>query len=79
MENLSQFVQAAEMTLIAENNPLLFFPVRHHSPVCSYQLIRTIELYRPDIILIEGPSDACELIPALTNEETKLPAAIYYF
>lgn len=79
MENLSQFVQAAEMTLIAENNPLLFFPVRHHSPVCSYHLIRTIELYCPDIILIEGPSDACGLIPALTNEETKLPAAIYYF
>ena len=79
MENLSQFVKAPEMTLIAEDNPLLLFPVRHHSPVCSYQLIRTMELYRPDIVLIEGPSDACELIPVLTNEETRLPAAIYYF
>lgn len=79
MENVSQFVNAAEMTLIAEDNPLLLFPVRHHSPVCSYQLIRTMELYRPDIVLIEGPSDACELIPVLTDEETKLPAAIYYY
>jgi len=35
--------------------PVLFFPVRHHSPVCSYQLLRTIELYSPEIILIEGP------------------------
>jgi hypothetical protein len=79
MENVSQFVEAAEMTLIAEDNPLLLFPVRHHSPVCSYQLIRTMELYRPDIVLIEGPSDACGLIPVLTHEETRLPVAIYYF
>lgn len=79
MENVSRFVKAPEMTLIAESNPLLFFPVRHHSPVCSYQLIKTMELYRPDIVLIEGPSDACELIPVLTDPETKVPAAIYYF
>ncbi|MCR5111751.1 MAG: DUF5682 family protein [Ruminococcus sp.] len=79
MEKISQFVESAELTLIAESNPLLLFPVRHHSPVCSYQLIRTMELYRPDIVLIEGPSDACELIPVLTDEDTRLPAAIYYF
>lgn len=79
MGKISQFVEAAEMTCVAEDNPLLLFPVRHHSPVCSYQLIRTMELYRPEIVLIEGPSDACELISVLTDEETKLPAAIYYF
>ena len=67
------------MISLAADNPLLFFPVRHHSPVCSYQLIKTIERYCPDIILIEGPSDAEQLIPVLTDSETKLPAAIYYF
>ena len=79
MESVSRFVEAAEMTSLASDNPLLLFPVRHHSPVCSCQLIKTMELYRPDIVLIEGPSDACELIPVLTDDETKMPAAIYYF
>ena len=79
MGKVPQFVEAAEMTRVAEDNPLLLFPVRHHSPVCSYQLIKTMELYRPETVLIEGPSDACELIPVLTDEGTKLPAAIYYF
>ena len=58
---------------------VLFFPVRHHSPACSYQLTRLIALYDPEIILIEGPENANELIPVLTDPETTLPAAIYYF
>ncbi len=59
--------------------PVLFFPVRHHSPVCSYHLTRTIELYSPEIILIEGPENACDLIPVLIDDKTVLPAAIYYY
>ncbi len=59
--------------------PFLLFPVRHHSPVCSYQLTRTIAAYQPDVILIEGPENANDLIPILTDTETTLPAAIYYF
>ncbi len=58
---------------------LVFFPVRHHSPVCSYQLRRVIAAYQPEIILIEGPENANELIPILSDERTTLPAAIYYF
>lgn len=61
------------------SGPLVFFPVRHHSPVCSYQLVRTIAQYQPDCILVEGPENANELIPILTHEDTQLPAAIYYF
>ena len=59
--------------------PVLFYPIRHHSPVCSFQLVKTIEEYKPDVILIEGPENANELIPVLTDENTKLPAAFYYF
>lgn len=79
MEKISELIKTPEMSCIEEDNKLLFFPVRHHSPVCSYQLVRTIESYRPQAILIEGPSDANDLIPILADEETKLPAAIYYF
>ncbi|MDE5753651.1 MAG: hypothetical protein K2H89_03795, partial [Oscillospiraceae bacterium] len=63
---------------LAENQVILF-PVRHHSPVCSHQLRKMIALYQPEIILIEGPENANDLIPVLTDEKTELPAAIYYF
>ena len=59
--------------------PVLFFPVRHHSPVCSYQLVKAAREYRPEIILIEGPEDANGLIPVLTDKGTELPAAIYCY
>ena len=58
---------------------LMLFPVRHHSPVCSWQLIRAINEFRPDVILIEGPENANELIPVLTDENTVMPCAVYYF
>lgn len=62
-----------------KDGSLLLFPVRHHSPVCSYQLIRAIAEFRPDVILIEGPENANDLIPVLTDERTELPCALYYF
>ena len=57
---------------------VLYFPVRHHSPVCSFHLQKAIEAYRPDCILIEGPENAQHLIPVLTHEETQPPLALYY-
>ncbi|WBW96982.1 DUF5682 family protein [Oceanirhabdus sp. W0125-5] len=57
---------------------LVFFPVRHHSPVCTYHLKQTIEKYKPDAILIEGPSNANNLIDGLTHEDSKPPLSIYY-
>ncbi|MDO4524922.1 MAG: DUF5682 family protein [Bacteroidales bacterium] len=79
MERVHQNSGSAEMIRFDLSAPVLFFPVRHHSPVCSYQLLRTIELYSPEIILIEGPENACDLIPVLTDDKTVLPAAIYYY
>lgn len=58
---------------------ILFFPIRHHSPACSYHLIKTIEKYKPDCILVEGPQNANRLIPILTDEDTAMPIAFYYF
>ncbi len=79
MEGLLRNREISEMIPCDMQQPVLLFPVRHHSPVCSYQLVRTIEAYAPDCILIEGPENANDLIPVLTSEETALPAAIYYF
>jgi len=60
-------------------NPVLYFPVRHHSPVCAYHLKRAIEDYCPECILIEGPQNAEELISVLAHQDTKAPLALYYY
>lgn len=65
--------------VISEENPILFFPVRHHSPACAFQLKRVIEAYKPDCVLVEGPQNAQEMIPTLTHPETTAPVALYYF
>ncbi len=79
MESILRDRSLSEIIPYDLSQPLLLFPVRHHSPVCAWQLVRTIRDYAPDIILIEGPENANDLIPVLTDEETRLPAALYCF
>ena len=57
------------------SGPVLYFPVRHHSPVCSFHLLRAVEAYGPDCILVEGPQNARHLIPVLIHPETKPPCS----
>ncbi|MCY6371679.1 DUF5682 family protein [Clostridium ganghwense] len=57
---------------------IVYFPVRHHSPACSFHLKKVIDEYNPEIILIEGPSNANDLISSLVHEESKTPLSIYY-
>ncbi|MCR5020327.1 DUF5682 family protein [Ruminococcus sp.] len=71
--------EAGELLKYDTSRRLLFFPVRHHSPVCSYQLLSAIEEFSPTAVLVEGPENANDLIPVLTDERTELPAAFYYF
>src|SRR5438093_13379571 len=56
--------------------PVRVFPVRHHSPSASRCLVALLEKDPPKAILVEGPSDAESLIPALVDEETEPPIAI---
>jgi len=39
------------------SSSIIFFPVRHHSPVAARMVYELIESVRPDNVLIEGPSD----------------------
>src|SRR5262245_58461278 len=52
------------------------FPVRHHSPRAARCLRNWLETVRPELILIEGPSDADSLIPVITDQESQPPIAI---
>ena len=79
MEQLLRGWEAPEIGPVDFSGPLFFFPVRHHSPACSWHLLKALERYEPDCILVEGPRSAQELIPSLAHPDTKAPVALYYF
>ncbi len=56
---------------------IIFFPIRHHSPACSYHLKKIFESFKPDAVLIEGPSDCNDLMKYMIEEDTKAPFCIY--
>ncbi len=61
------------------SRPILYFPIRHHSPACAWHLKKAVAAYEADCILIEGPENAQEQIRVLAHPETKAPVALYYF
>ncbi len=61
------------------DGPAFFFPIRHHSPACTFHLKKVFEAYRPDCVLIEGPENAAPLLPVLSSPDAKAPMALYYF
>ena len=56
-----------------------YFGVRHFSPACAEYVTEFLNRTKPDIVLIEGPSDLSDLIPALCDSRVRLPAAILSF
>lgn len=68
---------AASATL---SGPLgCIFGVRHLSPMGAIQLRKFIDEVNPTAIVIEGPSDASELIPHFAHKKSKPPLAILSF
>jgi len=59
------------------NAPIVYLPIRHHSPACAWHVERVIETIQPKAVLIEGPRDATALIDYLVDPRTKPPIAIY--
>ena len=74
-KNLKDNFENSFNEIIKEN--IIFFPIRHHSPVCSFHLKRIIENYKPETILIEGPSDCNFLMEYMIEEDTIPPFCIY--
>lgn len=52
------------------------FPVRHHSPRTSAALEAFLDALDPQVVLIEGPADATDLIDVLVDPDTEPPVAI---
>lgn len=66
------------MTQVDLNAPILFFPVRHHSPACARLVQELIERVKPTAVLIEGPSNYNPYIDELRLPH-RLPIAIYSY
>lgn len=78
MEAVLRGEKPSEVIPFDLKGPVLYYPIRHHSPVCAWHLERTIERYRPDCILVEGPENANDLVDLLTDPGTQAPVAFYY-
>lgn len=59
--------------------PVLWFPIRHHSPACAWHLRRLIEERRPEQVLIEGPANFDEFRDLLAHPDTVPPVALYSY
>jgi hypothetical protein len=57
--------------------PLYWFPVRHHSHSVARHLATALRTRKPNIVFIEGPHEANDLIPFVIDARTEPPAAIY--
>ena len=54
----------------------VFFGVRHLSPAAAFHLRRALDEARPELVLVEGPSDLNDQMEWLHHPKTQFPAAI---
>jgi Family of unknown function (DUF5682) len=52
------------------------FGIRHHGPGSARRLLEALGELRPHIVLIEGPSDASDLLPMLADAQMEPPVAL---
>lgn len=55
------------------------FGVRHHGPGCARSLRDALEKLQPDILLVEGPPDAQDVMPLLAHKNMRPPVALLIY
>src|ERR1051325_8726155 len=55
------------------------FGIRHHGPGSARSLERALERLTPDIVLIEGPPEADELISFAADDAMRPPVALLIY
>lgn len=54
----------------------IYFGVRHLSPAASFHLRKALDAAKPELVLVEGPSDLNDQMKWLCHPRTQFPAAI---
>ncbi|WP_157882901.1 DUF5682 family protein [Deinococcus soli (ex Cha et al. 2016)] len=52
------------------------FPIRHHGPGSARSLEHALSQLNPDVVLVEGPSDAGSVLPFLAQADMTPPVAL---
>ncbi|MFC4308206.1 DUF5682 family protein [Steroidobacter flavus] len=55
------------------------FGIRHHGPGSARSLVHALERVQPDVVLIEGPPDANDLIPLAAHAQLVPPVALLIY
>ena len=55
------------------------FGIRHHGPGCARSLLAALEQLQPDVVLIEGPPDAEEVLPLMAEADLQPPVALLIY
>src|SRR5262245_60310210 len=55
------------------------FGIRHHGPGSARSLVHALEAMGPDIVLIEGPPDADEVLPLAASTGLEPPVALLIY
>lgn len=55
------------------------FGIRHHGPGSARSLLAALQALSPDVVLIEGPPEAEQLLPLLAHKEIKPPIALLLY
>jgi hypothetical protein len=55
------------------------FGIRHHGAGSARSLCQSLERLQPDVILVEGPSDAQSVLPLMMSEEMQPPVALLIY
>ena len=64
--------------IFSADAPIVYFPVRHHSPTAAIMVRELIDALKPKAVLVEGPSDFNDRIDELALPH-ELPIAIYSY
>ena len=61
------------------NKSVTFLGIRHHGPGSAHSMLRALEQLRPDIVLVEGPPDAQDLLPWVQDPQLQPPVALLLY
>ncbi|MHA1974516.1 MAG: DUF5682 family protein [Candidatus Hodarchaeales archaeon] len=59
------------------NDPIYYFPIRHHSPISALQVLQALEKQKPKLVFLEIPANYQELAEYLVDPQTRPPVAFY--
>ncbi|MGE0432061.1 MAG: DUF5682 family protein [Planctomycetota bacterium] len=55
------------------------FGIRHHGPGCARSLLAALRALQPDVVLIEGPPDAADVLQHAADEGMQPPVALLVY